>query len=96
MTSLYHKDSIFLGMAMGIVLPAALYGLFHLSMYASGMFVTDSISEKMQLFLIAFNAVAMRFFMVNREKDRIGRGILLVTMLGALVHFTYYYTALLR
>jgi len=90
------KDRFITGILIGLVLPAVVYMLFTLSMEAAGNAVTGTVSEKMQLFLIAVNAVVMRQFMIKREQDNIGRGILLITMLGAIVHFIYYYTTWIR
>jgi hypothetical protein len=96
MNSILRQDRFITGVIIGIILPAVVYFLFVLSMEASGKVVTSTISEKMQLFIIAVNAVVMRQFMVKREQDNIGRGILLVTMLGAVFHFVYYYTNWIR
>jgi len=88
------KDSLITGVIIGILLPIVLYGIIYFSFEASGSPVTRTVFEKLQLFLIAVNAFVMRQFMVNREQDNIGRGILLVTMIAVLAHFAYYYTEL--
>lgn len=96
MISILNKDRFLTGVVIGLVLPAVIYAMFYLSMEASGKYVTSTISEKMQLFLIAVNAIVMRQFMVKREQDNIGKGILLVSMLGTVAHFIYYYTTWVR
>jgi len=90
------KDRFGTGLLIGILVPLGLYALFYVSLEASGRYMTGTISENMQLFTIAVNAFLMRWFLVKREQDNIGRGILLITLLFALGHFSYYYTDLIR
>tara|TARA_B100000780_G_scaffold269426_1_gene228221 strand:+ start:742 stop:1035 length:294 start_codon:yes stop_codon:yes gene_type:complete len=92
MNSLFRKDSMLIGIVIGLVLPAIGYAIFYLGMDVADKFISARASENMQLFLIALNAVVMRQFMVKREQDNIGKGILMVTMAAALIHFIYYYS----
>jgi hypothetical protein len=87
-----NKDHIGAGVIIGIVLPLVLYTIFILGMDMSGRYVTNAVSEKFQLVLIAVNAIIMRQFMIKREQDKTGRGILLVTFIGVIVHVLHYYT----
>lgn len=87
------KDRYITGVIIGILVPAVLYSVFHISMelWRPGI-MNSRIIEKSILFFIALNALLMRHFMVKREQDRIGRSILIVTFLGALAYMMYYYT----
>lgn len=90
-----EKDKIWVGAIIGIVLPVAVYTIFILGMDMAGNYVSNSISEKFQLVLIAVNAIIMRQFMIKRNQDNIGKGILLVTFLGVILHMLKYYTDIL-
>jgi hypothetical protein len=86
-----EKDKMITGILIGIFLPVVLYALFYLIMQVSGSYVSETLTEKLILLLIGINAFFMRHFMVKREQDQIGKGILLVTFLGAIVYVIYYY-----
>ena len=90
-----EKDKIWVGAIIGIVLPIAIYTIFILGMDMADRYVTTTTSEKFQLVLIAINAIVMRQFMVKRNQDNIGKGILLVTFLGVIIHMLKYYTDIL-
>lgn len=87
-----NKDKMWIGVAIGVVVPSVVYAIFYLGMEMAGNYVSIAISEKMQLVLIAINAILMRQFLIKREQDNIGRGILLVTFIGVMWHFIHYYT----
>jgi hypothetical protein len=86
------KDKVWVGMIIGALLPIAIYTIFVLGMDMADRYVTTTISEKFQLVLIAVNAIVMRQFMINRSQDNIGKGILLVTFIGVILHMLKYYT----
>ncbi len=90
-----EKDKIWVGVIIGILLPVAIYTIFILGMDMADRYVTTATSEKFQLVLIAVNAIVMRQFMVKRNQDNIGKGILLVTFLGVILHMLKYYSDLL-
>lgn len=90
-----EKDKIWVGAIIGILLPVAVYTIFILGMDMAGNYVSNSTSEKFQLVLIGVNAIIMRQFMVKRNQDNIGKGILLVTFLGVILHMLKYYTDIL-
>ncbi len=90
-----NKDNIWVGVILGILIPVLAYGLFYGFMEISSRKITYEVFEKMQLVLIALNAIAMRHFLIKRQQDQIGRGILFVTFLLVIYHFAKYYTELL-
>lgn len=90
-----EKDKIWVGAIIGILLPVAIYTIFVLGMDMADRYVTSTTAEKFQLVLIAINAIVMRQFMVKRNQDNIGKGILLVTFLGVILHMLKYYTDVL-
>ena len=86
------KDKVWVGVIIGIVLPLTIYTIFILGMEMADRYVSNLTSEKFQLVLVAINAIVMRQFMVSRSQDNIGKGILLATFLGVIVHMLKYYT----
>ncbi len=88
------QDRFITGTAIGIALPAVLYTIFWLAMEIAGIYISRRLNENMILFLIGINAVLMRHFMVKRQQDNIGKGILLVTFIFALSYAFYYYSDL--
>lgn len=89
-----EKDRIWVGFIIGIILPLVIYTIFILGMDMASRYVSSEISEKFQLVLIAVNAIVMRQFMIKRNQDNIGRGILMVTFIGVILHMLHYYTDL--
>ncbi|MFT4752853.1 MAG: hypothetical protein ACI9GM_001324 [Salibacteraceae bacterium] len=87
-----EKDKIWVGVVIGVVLPLVIYTIFILGMEIAGRYVTHEVSEKFQLVLIAVNAIMMRQFMITRGQDNIGKGILLATFIGVILHTLKYYT----
>jgi len=91
-----EKDKIWVGLFIGTVLPLAIYTIFILGMDMADRYVSSEISEKFQLVLIAVNAIVMRQFMIKRNQDNIGRGILIITFIGVMLHMLYYYTDMFK
>ena len=89
---MFKKDKVIVGVLIGIIMPIVLYYFIELSMEMSGRATSGKFSENLQLFLIAVNAFVMRQFMVKRDQDNIGKGIMGVTLIFVLVHVGLYYT----
>lgn len=87
------EDKFTTGIAIGILLPIVLYFIVDQSYGIADKYMSDTVSEKLQLLLFAINAIMMRQFMVKRGQDNIGKGILLITMVMVIAHFVYYYTS---
>lgn len=91
-----RKDNFTTGLAIGVLLPVILYFIVDQSYQIFDHYMSDTVSEKLQLLLFAINAVMMRQFMVKRGQDNIGKGILLITMIMVIAHFIYYYTSFIQ
>lgn len=89
------KDRFWVGLIIGIVLPLAIYTLFIEGMEIADRYVTNEISEKFQLVLVAINAIIMRQFMIKRNQENIGKGIFIITFIGVIIHSLKYYTDIL-
>ena len=81
-------------MLIGIIVPVILYVMIYLVLDLSGitMGLGTALSEKVQIMLVAVNAILMRQFLVKRNQERTGRGILLITFAMVIAHLIYYYT----
>jgi len=88
------KDSLWLGIAIGVVLPVAGYFLMTwLNSYISENFFNrppifrESTVEVIAIFL---NVIPFRYYMLRAKMDYTGRGILLVTFVIGLTYFFHY------
>ena len=82
------KDNWILGIALGIVVPAIIYGLVYFIIRQWGT-IDETLNlyflkqSTMQLMGIFVNMFTFRYYMVNLKYDKTGRGILLATFVYA-------------
>jgi hypothetical protein len=84
------KDSIWLGLAIGIVLPGLLYCILYLIsllIETHSYFSRPFQGNKMLLISLVINLVTIRIYFVNLKMDRTGRGIILATFLIGMAFF---------
>ncbi|MFW5707469.1 MAG: hypothetical protein ACOC12_06085 [Bacteroidota bacterium] len=78
------KDNWLLGIALGVVVPAIIYGIVFLVVRQWGT-IDETLNiyflkqSTMQLMGIFVNMFTFRYYMVNLKYDKTGRGILLAT-----------------
>jgi hypothetical protein len=48
-------------------------------------------APRIHLFSIFLNILLFRFFMIKKNKEKFGKGILLATVMASLVYFFYYF-----
>lgn len=84
------KDSIWLGILLGLLVPVVLFAIVYFPMVESGRVMTFSLFENLSLFLIAANAVVMNWGFFQRERDQTGKGMFIITGLYALAYVTYF------
>lgn len=89
-----NKDRYWVGIVVGIILPLIIYIIFSESMTLMNRYLSNEISEKFQLVLIAINVIIMRQFMLNRQQENTGKGIFIITFIGVIIHLLIYYTDL--
>ena len=78
----FQKDQFFLGILLGLVLPAIFYlALYLLDMVVFSIFQTHMLDKQEYLYLLslAINLLAIKYYFVNLKYDKTGRGILLIT-----------------
>jgi hypothetical protein len=83
------KDSFWLGVLLGIVLPAVVIGLLYLVFYVSPASIQNKQMAKIIVLGIVPNAFVMRYYLVNLKADHTGRGILFVTFILAIIFIIY-------
>jgi hypothetical protein len=92
---MFKKDSWVLGAVIGIMLPAATYGLTYLIMSMIGADNTNSMTtagkyfkdSNVMLISIFMNLLPFRYYMVNLKFDKTGKGLLITTIIYAGVFF---------
>lgn len=90
------QDSFLLGLAIGIMAPWALYGLFYLIFNIALGNILLGISfllkqSTLQLLSIVINLLAMRYYMVNLKYEKTGKGFLLITFIYIIAFFANEY-----
>ena len=87
---MFNRDSLWLGMVIGIVMPLILYGLMYLgsllyNYYAGG---ENMLNETMlQIIAPVANLFFIRYYFVTKKYDDTGRGVLLVTFVYVISYF---------
>lgn len=84
-----RRDSLPMGLFLGIVCPAALFGILYLVAFLvqqnTGNLNIDKMFQKMILLSIVPNVLLLRHYLVKLKYDLTGRGIVIVTFCLALV-----------
>ena len=93
MKNIVRKDSMILGLVMGILLPVVCFGILFA---VSSFFAPDGkkyLIKLSSLILVSVfaNLFTMRYYLVNLKFDKTGRGILLVTFILAIAYFVCYF-----
>ena len=90
---LFKKDTLLVGILMGIIFPAIFFLVLNLlDMGVVQLFNTHMLAKQEYLYLlsIAINLFAIKYYFVNLQNDKTGRGILLVTFALAIIYFVLY------
>ncbi len=87
---MFKKDNWLLGIIIGILVPVIIFALLYL------IINVFNIPDNKMAFLkpknipltgIFFNMIPFRYYMVNLKYDKTGRGILLVSIIYAIIFF---------
>jgi hypothetical protein len=71
------KDSLWLGMGIGLVGPLILFGIIYLVKLTLGYLALD----KAMFVSVALNIVPIRYYFISAKMDRTGRGVLAMTVI---------------
>jgi hypothetical protein len=88
------KDSFWLGLLLGIVLPAIVSGsLYYINITFPNSATGIPVFKKTTVLILGIvpNALALRYYLVNLKADKTGRGILAITFVYAIVFMIFYY-----
>lgn len=88
MRSFFKRDNIWLGIGIALVIPVIMYFLLKLiNLFTGEEHILQN--STMQLIAVFINLLPFRYYLVRLKADKTGRGILLVTMVLALVYFYF-------
>jgi hypothetical protein len=85
-----NRDHYFLGIAIGMILPLVFYLLLWLMDMAVVAWLGKHMlreEEYLLLLSIAVNLFPIKYYFVNLQFDKTGRGILLMTFLETMLYF---------
>lgn len=93
MRNILYKDSMGLGIALGILLPVVCFGiLFTISSFFAPQGKDYLIKLSSVILVSVFaNLFTMRHYLVKLKFDKTGRGILLITFIFAIAYFVCYH-----
>jgi hypothetical protein len=83
-----NRNSYVIGILLGIVIPAVLFGILLGLNYLAGILFHGSImlsQHKMMFVSIALNILPMRYFFVKKEHENTAKGILIITLVLLLI-----------
>lgn len=88
----FQQDNLLFGVILGIIVPAIVLGILYVIIIipfsnANGPIIKPS---TLQLLAIFTNLATMRYYLLKLKFDYTGRGILLATMILAIVYFAIY------
>jgi hypothetical protein len=83
------KDSFWLGLILGTVLPVIVSGIIFLILHYSPSDLQEKQVSKIIVLGIVPNAFVLRYYLVNLKADKTGRGIMFITFILAILFAVY-------
>jgi hypothetical protein len=74
---MFKKDSLWLGLGIGLAGPLILFGIIYLIKILIGNLALD----KAMFVCVALNIVPIRYYFISAKMDRTGRGVLAMTVI---------------
>lgn len=90
MRSFFKRDSLWLGIIIGLLLPVTTYFLIQLILIIVGGEYHAFRKSTIYLLSIFVNLIPFRYYLVKLKFDKTGRGILLDTFAMAILFFFFY------
>jgi hypothetical protein len=91
---LINKDNFFWGALMGFFFPAIVFIIIRLIASSAGndQFAIKPLGEdSMQVYAIVANLIPFRFYMINKQLDRTGRGLIFATFVLVIIYFIMFF-----
>lgn len=89
---MFKKDSMYFGLLLGFLIPLVLFGIFYSLNLIFGVWVPGANKDEsiiqistIELVSIAGNLLPFRYYMVKLKYDKTGRGMLVITMVYAVI-----------
>lgn len=94
MLKFFKKNNFIFGLALGILSPVPVYGVFwgiDLLLKTTG--VWNGLAQPQNLFLLSLigNLILMRIYFINMKYDKTAKGILLISFILGLTFFLIFY-----
>ena len=83
-----RQDTLWMGLILGLLIPAIIFGLFELIIYLLPHQIKDSnvfTSQRLILISIIPNVLLLRYYLLKLKYDLTGRGILAITFIIGIV-----------
>ena len=92
MKKILKKDSLILGLAIGIIFPLALFAMLYFLARIFAPEGKDYLVQFPTIVLISIfpNLFTLRYYLVKLKFDKTGRGILLVTFVFGILYFVFF------
>jgi hypothetical protein len=74
---MFKKDSIWLGLGIGLGGPLILFGII----YSVKILIGNLALDKAMFVCVALNIVPIRYYLITAKLDRTGRGVLAMTVI---------------
>jgi hypothetical protein len=92
MLKILKKDSFILGIALGLLMPMAVFGILYAAVgLIKSFYMAGLLQGTLLLVSIFMNMFALRHYLLKEKFDKSGRGILLATFIYAIVYFYLYF-----
>ena len=78
---MFKRDSMWLGLVVGFLVPLALFGIIFTIRHFAGRFALD----KAAFVSVALNIVPIRYYFISARMERTGRGVLAMTVILIIV-----------
>lgn len=91
---LINKDNFFWGALIGFVFPALTFLLIRFLASTAGneAFVVRPLGyDSMQVYSIVANLLPFRYYMINKQLDRTGRGLIFATFVLVIAYFIVFF-----
>ena len=92
MKNILKRDSMIVGVVVGFVCPAILFGILYFISRHFAQAGQDYLIKLPTLMLVSVfpNLFTLRHYLLKLKLDKTGRGILLITFVFAIFYFVFY------